>query len=54
MVFCLVASRAIERLLTPAVKESWLSPLLAAGFGLYVLVRLFEDPAKLSDRKGAP
>ena len=54
MVFCLVASRAIEHLLTPAVKESWLSPLLAAGFGLYVLVRLFEDPAKLSDSKGAP
>jgi alpha-1,2-mannosyltransferase len=44
MVLLLTASRATERLLTPAARESWIPPLLAACFGLYVLVRLFTKP----------
>jgi len=46
MVLCLAASRLIERMLTPAAHESWLSPFLAACLGVYVLFRLFSDPAK--------
>ncbi len=52
MVFCLVASRTIERLLTPAVNDSWLSPLLAAGFGLYMLIRLLKEPVNTGKNIG--
>jgi alpha-1,2-mannosyltransferase len=48
MLLILSASRLIERLLTPAANESWIPPLFAACFGMYVLVRLFAKPMKRS------
>jgi alpha-1,2-mannosyltransferase len=48
----LLGSRLLERLLTPHADASWVSPLMAACFAAYVLVRLFSDPAELSDGNG--
>jgi hypothetical protein len=48
----LLGSRPLERLLTPHADTSWVSPLMAACFAAYLLVRLFSDPAELSRGKG--
>ncbi len=48
----LLGSRLLERLLTPHADTNWVSPLMAACFDAYVLVRLFSDPGKLSRVKG--
>jgi alpha-1,2-mannosyltransferase len=39
----LLGSRLLERLLTPHAETSWVSPLMAACFAAYLLVRLFSD-----------
>ena len=49
----LVASRSIERLVAPRAEQIWLSPLLAACFALYLVVRLFADPAAAGGDPGA-
>ena len=51
MVLALVGSRPIERLLAPHAEQIWLSPLLATCFAVYLLVRLFKDPAKAAGEK---
>jgi alpha-1,2-mannosyltransferase len=43
MAFFLVASRSIERLLTPGANETWLPPFLAACLGIFVLFRLLRE-----------
>ncbi len=48
----LLGSRLLERLLTPHADTSWVSPLMAACFAAYLLVRLFSDPAKLPEGIG--
>ncbi len=50
MVLCMLGSRTIEHLLTPAAGTSWVSPLLAICFTGYLVVRLFAHP----ERQGAP
>jgi alpha-1,2-mannosyltransferase len=39
----LLGSRLLERLLTPHAETSWVSPLMAACFAAYLLVRLLSD-----------
>jgi hypothetical protein len=41
--FAIVGGRVIERLLTPHAGTSWISPLMAACFTAYLLVRFFRD-----------
>ncbi len=48
----LLASRALERMLTPHAEASWMSPLMAVCFGVYLIVRFFSDPVKLSNGIG--
>lgn len=48
----LLGSRLLERLFTPHADTSWVSPLMAACFAVYLLVRLFSDPAELTRGKG--
>lgn len=40
----MVGSRVLERLLTPHAGTSWMSPLMAACFAVYLLVRLYTYP----------
>jgi hypothetical protein len=49
----LVASRSIERLVAPRAEQIWLSPLLAACFAFYLVVRLFADPPAAGGDPGA-
>ena len=42
----LLGSRFLERLLTPNADVSWVSPLMAACFAAYVLVRIFPGPGE--------
>ncbi len=39
----IVSHRPIERLLAPGAEQIWLSPLMAACFAIYLLVRFFVD-----------
>ncbi len=52
-VLALLGSRVIERTLAPHAEQIWLSPLLAAGFAVYLLVRLFTDRAEANERTPA-
>lgn len=52
MVLALAGSRLIERLLAPHAEQIWLSPLLATCFAVYLLVRLFTEPAPAAIEKG--
>lgn len=48
----LLGSRVLERMLTPHAEASWVSPLMAICFGVYLLVRMFSEPEMLSDANG--
>ncbi len=52
MLLALIGSRVIERLVAPYAEQVWLSPLLASCFMLYVVVRLFTDPARSCGARG--
>jgi hypothetical protein len=43
MAGAILGGRAIERLLTPNAGASWVSPLMAACFTAYLLVRFFRE-----------
>jgi alpha-1,2-mannosyltransferase len=53
MVSVLLASRVIERMLTPHAEASWVAPLVATCFCAYVLAWLFSRQASLYGEKGA-
>jgi hypothetical protein len=48
----MVSGRTLQRMLAPQVEAIWLSPLMATGFAVYLLVRLFTEPTRQADIKG--
>lgn len=47
----MIVGRKIEHLLTPEAGTSWVSPLMAACVTAYLIVRLFEHPARQRAKK---
>jgi hypothetical protein len=51
IVFLLMGSRQIERMLTPHAGTSWLSPLMAVLFSGYVVLQVFDGGVERDDRR---
>lgn len=45
IVLALLISRPVQRLIAPDAERIWLAPLLGSCFALYLLIRLFNEPA---------